>query len=93
MHIAVRMSAGDPRTGEFRDTSHALVIVAAIDADGDATDVRPWVPTTAEDIALDAHARALIGLRREVPAPRSTCTDAFSAPFRSRRFQTPPAVG
>ena len=67
MHIAVRMSAGDPRTGEFRDTSHALVIVAAIDADGDATDVRPWVPTTAEDIALDAHARALIGLRREVP--------------------------
>lgn len=67
MHIAVRMSAGDPRTGEFRDTGHALVIVAAINPDGDATDVRPWVPTTAEDIALDAHARTLIELRREVP--------------------------
>ncbi len=67
MHIAVQMSAADPRTGEFRDTGHALAIVAAIDADGDATQVRPWLPVTGEDVALDAHARELIRLRGEVP--------------------------
>lgn len=67
MHIAVQMSAADPRTGVFRDTGHALAIVAAIDADGDATDVRTWHPVADEDFALDAHARELIRLRREVP--------------------------
>ncbi|GED97294.1 acyl-CoA thioesterase [Gordonia crocea] len=67
MHIGVEMSAADPRTGVFRETGHAIAIVAAIDAAGDATDVRPWHPVDDEDIALDAHARELIRLRREVP--------------------------
>lgn len=67
MHISVHVRAGDPRSGELRDCGHCLTIVAAVDADGDATSVRRWIPVTDEDIALDAHARELIALRARLP--------------------------
>lgn len=67
MHISVHVRAGDPHTGVMRDCAHSLTIVAAIDADGDATTVRRWVPVSDEDVALDKHARDLVALRARLP--------------------------
>lgn len=67
MHIAVHVKAGNPRTGDMRDCAHSLTIVAAVDDNGDATGVRPWIPVSAEDIELDAHARELMAIRNALP--------------------------
>ena len=67
MHISVHVRAGNPHDGEMRDCAHSLMIVAAVDDNGDATAVRRWVPVSAEDIALDAHARELMAIRTTLP--------------------------
>ena len=63
MHISVHVRSGDPRTLEMAPTTHCLTVVAALDDNGAATAVRPWLPDTAEDTRLDAHARHLTTLR------------------------------
>ncbi|MGB3302177.1 MAG: hotdog domain-containing protein [Gordonia sp. (in: high G+C Gram-positive bacteria)] len=68
MHVSVHVRAGDPRSGELKHCAHSLTIVAAVDADGDATTVRRWTPVTAEDIELDNHARELMAIRASLPS-------------------------
>ncbi|MGC5246476.1 acyl-CoA thioesterase [Gordonia sp. DT219] len=67
MHVSVHVRAGSPEAGDMRDSAHSLMIVAAVDTNGDATAVRRWVPVSAEDIALDAHARELMAIRAALP--------------------------
>ena len=43
-----------------------------LDADGDATAVRPWTPRLPGDVALDAHARELIAIRGRRSASAAT---------------------
>jgi acyl-CoA hydrolase len=63
MHVSVHVRSGDPKTQERDLTTHSLLILVALGADGRPTPVSPWVPANDEDAALDRHARHLIELR------------------------------
>lgn len=62
MHMSIHVYAGPPHKQPTL-AAHSLNIMAALDADGNATTVRPWSPWTFEDIRLDHHAVALARLR------------------------------
>ncbi|NLU84682.1 acyl-CoA thioesterase [Rhodococcus sp. HNM0569] len=64
MHVSVHVRAGDPCTGALELTTHCLAVCAAVGPDGTPVPVPPWIPVSAEDLALDEHARHLIALRR-----------------------------
>ncbi|MFC0314540.1 acyl-CoA thioesterase [Gordonia phosphorivorans] len=71
MHVAVDVRAYWPREGRetARPAAHSLAVLAALDAHGDATAVRAWVPQLPGDVALERHARELIAIRgRRAPA-------------------------
>jgi acyl-CoA hydrolase len=65
MHVAVHVYAHWPREGRetTRLAAHSLTVLAALDVNGDATDVKPWTPQLPKDVALDLHARDLITIR------------------------------
>ena len=41
MHVAVDVSAGDPRTGDFVKTTHCIIIFVGVDEDGKPVEVEP----------------------------------------------------
>ena len=63
MHLAVDVSAADPKTRAFRKTTHCIVIFVAVDAEGRPMPVPAWTPATAEDENLADYARRLKALR------------------------------
>ncbi|MDR2281027.1 MAG: acyl-CoA thioesterase [Gordonia sp. (in: high G+C Gram-positive bacteria)] len=71
MHVALHVYAHWPREGREtrRLVAHSLTVLAALDVNGEATEVKPWIPQLPKDIALDLHARDLISIRgRRRPA-------------------------
>jgi 4-hydroxybenzoyl-CoA thioesterase len=66
MHISVHVRSGDPATGELGLTTHCLIVFVQLDGANQAAPARAWVPVSAEDVALDAHAQHLIELRATV---------------------------
>jgi acyl-CoA hydrolase len=66
MHIAVHVRSGDPKTTERDLTTHCLIVFVALDDDGRSAPVRRWEPVTAEDVALEQHAKHLMQLREMV---------------------------
>jgi len=66
MHIAVHVRSADPRTMEFRLTTHCLVLFVALDESGKAIECPKWIPSSDEDVALDRHAIDLVKLRAAV---------------------------
>jgi acyl-CoA hydrolase len=56
MHVAVDVSAGDPRDGRFGQTTHCIIGYVAIDDSGRPIEVPAWEPRTDEDRALQQHA-------------------------------------
>lgn len=72
MHIAIDVSAGDPKLGEFHKTTHCIIIFAAVDTGGKPSPVRSWQPITAEDLALEQYARRLMTLRQGIEAEMGT---------------------
>jgi len=71
MHVSVHVRSGDPSTTDLDLTTHCLIVFVPLTADGHAHEVRPWVPVSAEDVALDAHALELVALRSAVEPPIS----------------------
>lgn len=71
MHLGVHVRSGSPMTGELELTTHCMIVFVALDRQNHKIPVRPWAPVSDEDIALDEHARYVIGvrerLRRRVP--------------------------
>lgn len=63
MHVSVHVRSGDPRHPVMQLTTHCLTIFVALDDAGRVRDVRPWLPTTEEDVRLRDHALELIELR------------------------------
>ena len=63
MHVSVHVHSGEPTSPERTLTTHCLTVCASLGLDGAPAPVRQWVPELDEDVALDAHARQLIGLR------------------------------
>ena len=64
MHVAVDVSAGDPRDGHFQETTHCIIIFVAMDDEGKSVEVTPWAPRTEEETALERYAVRLMELRR-----------------------------
>jgi len=63
MHVSVHVTSAGPHRDQPELAAHGLAVVVALDDDGKAMPVRDWLPASAEDISLDAHAQHLIGLR------------------------------
>ena len=66
MHIAVNVSAGDPKQGIYVKTTHCVTIFVTLDEAWQPAPVEKWVPQTEEDQALEAYARKLMDLRKGV---------------------------
>jgi len=68
MHIAVDVSAGDPKNSDLRKTTHCIIVFVAVDPDGSPTPVRKCIAVTAEDTALEQYATKLMALRNGIEA-------------------------
>lgn len=66
MHIAVDVSSRDPRLGEYRQTTHCIIVFVAVDEHGAPAEVPAWVPETEEDHALHQYAARLMELRKDI---------------------------
>src|SRR5215212_7426937 len=44
MHIAVDVSARDPKGGDFRKTTHCIIVFVAVDNQGTPVEVPAWEP-------------------------------------------------
>jgi acyl-CoA hydrolase len=62
MHIAIEVTATDPKTGAAKKTTECLMVFVAVDAGGDTVPVPAWEPLSEEDKHLQsiaAHAAKL----------------------------------
>jgi len=66
MHIAVDISAQDPRTDASVKTTHCIIVFVAMGDDGKPMQVKKWVPDTTEAKALEQYAIKLVDLRRDI---------------------------
>jgi acyl-CoA hydrolase len=76
MHIAVDVSATDPKTGARKTTTRCLIVFVAVDAAGDTVPVPSWAPQSDEDLRLEQYAVKMAKARKEqedellaLPAP------------------------
>jgi acyl-CoA hydrolase len=66
MHIAVDVSAGDPKDGRYAQTTHCIIVFVALDGQGRPIEVERWKPQTEEDVALEQYAKNLMKLRKGI---------------------------
>jgi len=66
MHISTHVRSGAPTSDHLELNTHCLSVFVLLNAEGQPSTVKNWVPQTHEDRALDEHAVALIGMRAEV---------------------------
>lgn len=66
MHIALDVQASDPKELNKVLTTHCIVIMVAVDANGKPTKVPQWQPESAEDIKLRDSAIKLMNMRKEI---------------------------
>jgi acyl-CoA hydrolase len=83
MHIAVDVSAGDPKLPQLRKTTHCIIIFVAVDQDGKPSPVPAWHPQTDVDHKLEGYARQLMDLRKGIEAEMSQYrSEATTTPHR-----------
>jgi acyl-CoA hydrolase len=68
LDIAVDVYAGDPKTGERRRTGHCVIVFVGLNAEGKASPVPGWSPSTPIDKALEGYASRLGELRKQMDA-------------------------
>ena len=68
MHIAVDVSSGDPKDGQYTKTTHCIIVFVAVDDEGNPAEVEHWEPATEEDIVLEKYAIKLMELRKDIEA-------------------------
>ena len=66
MHVAVDVSAGDPRDGRFQETTHCIIVFVAVDEDGKTVQVAPWEPRSRKKQRMERYAVRLMELRRSI---------------------------
>lgn len=67
IHIAVDVTATDPRTGARKMTARCMIVFVAVDSDGDIVQVPKWEPVTEEDRRFQKYAinMARLGKQQE----------------------------
>ena len=66
MHIAVDVSAGDPKESLYAQTTHCIIVFVALDSQGTPIEIKRWEPETEEDVALEQYAKSLVELRKGI---------------------------
>ncbi|GHF02843.1 acyl-CoA thioesterase [Thalassotalea profundi] len=66
MHIAIEVNACDPKSLIRRKTTHCIVIMVAVDQNGQSEQVPEWIPETDEDIKQHATAIRLMDMRKQI---------------------------
>ncbi len=66
MHIALEVSACDPKSLNKRLTTHCIVIMVAVDETGQTIEVPTWVPETEADKQQHAAAIKLMEMRKQI---------------------------
>ena len=65
MHVAVEVSAGDPKEGLYTKTTQCIIVFVAVDDRGMSVEVERWEPKSEQDIALEQYAKKLMELRKD----------------------------
>jgi acyl-CoA hydrolase len=66
MHIAVEVSACDPKSLNKRKTTQCIVIMVAVDETGQPIDIPKWEPVTEEDKKQHDTAIKLMDMRKQI---------------------------
>lgn len=64
IHIAIDVSATDPKTGARKKTTRCLIVFVAVDGGGDTVRVPVWEPVSDEDVRLQGYAMRMAELRK-----------------------------
>jgi len=68
MHIGIDVRASDPKNPESQLTTHCIVIMVAVDDNGNPSSVPEWVPETEQDKHLHESAIRLMDMRKKIGA-------------------------
>jgi acyl-CoA hydrolase len=92
MHIRTVVSSGDPTGGRATMRSQCMVIFVAVGPDGKPVPVRPFEPSTAEEVEERDHALARIKVREDIVQAMNAqeYTDAGTAERVVLRFMAAP---
>ena len=66
MHIALEVTACDPKSLNRRITTHCIVIMVAVDETGQKIEIPKWVPETEADIKQHDKAIRLMEMRKQI---------------------------
>ena len=66
MHIAVDVSASDPKDGRYAQTTHCIIVFVGLDGQGRPIEIKRWEPQTEEDVALEQYAKSMMELRKGI---------------------------
>ncbi|MBL4899422.1 MAG: acyl-CoA thioesterase [Colwellia sp.] len=66
MHIALEVNACDPKSLNLRLTTHCIVIMVAVDQNGQPERVPPWVPELGYDKKQHETAIKLMAVRKKI---------------------------
>ncbi|OGB21563.1 MAG: acyl-CoA thioesterase [Burkholderiales bacterium RIFCSPLOWO2_02_FULL_57_36] len=65
VHIAVDVTASEPKTGVRKKTTRCLIVFVAVDGAGDTVRVPSWEPVSEDDIRLQEYAIRMAELRTQ----------------------------
>jgi acyl-CoA hydrolase len=65
IHIAIDVSATEPKTGARKKTTRCLIVFVAVDGAGDTVQVPRWEPVTEDDLRMQKYAVRMADLRKE----------------------------
>ncbi|MFP5392886.1 MAG: acyl-CoA thioesterase [Gammaproteobacteria bacterium] len=65
MHIAIDVSATEPKTGARKRTTRCLIVFVAVDGGGDTVTVPKWVPESEDDKRYEQYAIHMAALRKQ----------------------------
>jgi len=66
LHVAVDVTAGDPKSQQREKTTHCIIVFVAVDDDSKPVPVPQWQPQTPADQALESYAKKLMALRQRI---------------------------
>ena len=66
MHIALEVNACDPKSLNRRLTTHCIVIMVAVDQNGQSEQIPTWIPKTDEDKKQHESAKKLMEMRKQI---------------------------